>query len=72
MKTASASRTASAASAAKNSRPSRTFEATSWSSPGSKIGISPFFSRAILPASLSTQVTTWPKSAKQAPETRPT
>ena len=27
---------------------------------------------AILSASLSTQVTTWPKSAKQAPETRPT
>lgn len=29
-------------------------------------------SAAILSAALSTQVTTWPKSAKQAPETRPT
>ena len=27
---------------------------------------------AILPASLSTQVTWWPKSAKQAPDTSPT
>ena len=35
-------------------------------------GISPRCRRAILAASLSTQVTTWPKSAKHAPETRPT
>ena len=37
-----------------------------------KIGISPRRSAAILLSSLSTQVTWWPKSAKQAPETSPT
>jgi hypothetical protein len=30
------------------------------------------FRRSILPASLSMQITSWPKSAKQAPLTRPT
>ncbi len=50
----------------KDSRFSRTFLSTSSAKPGSKIGISPRFSAATLSASLSTQTTVWPKSAKQA------
>jgi len=72
MKTASASATGALRSVAKSSRPAFTLEATSASSPGSKIGISPRRKAAILSESLSTQVTWWPKSAKQAPETSPT
>ncbi len=45
---------------------------TSSDRPGSKIGISPCFSAAILLSILSTQTTSWPKSAKQAPDTSPT
>ena len=40
--------------------------------PGSKIGISPRFRRAILSSSRSTQTTSIPNSEKQAPDTRPT
>jgi hypothetical protein len=72
MNTASASRMAWEGSVVKKSRPCSTLSFTNSSRPGSKIGISPFCSRAILPASLSTQVTVWPKSAKHAPDTRPT
>jgi len=36
------------------------------------IGISPAFRRAILAASMSTQTTSFPASARQAPVTRPT
>jgi len=36
------------------------------------IGISPWRRRAILAASLSTQTTSWPNWAKQAPDTSPT
>jgi len=46
--------------------------ATSASSPGSKIGISPCRSRAIFAASWSTQITDTPNSEKHAPDTRPT
>ena len=72
MKMASADLAGSARLVVKNSRSSRTLVATSSARPGSKIGISPLVSWAILSASLSTQVTMWPKSAKQAPEIRPT
>jgi hypothetical protein len=72
MNTASAPGTASARSRVKVSLPAATLFATSSSRPGSKIGISPASSASTLPASLSTHVTSWPKSAKQAPETSPT
>jgi hypothetical protein len=72
MNTASASRIAWAASVSKKSRPALTLLAISASSPGSKIGMPPARSCAIFCLSLSMQVTTWPKSAKQAPLTRPT
>src|SRR5438309_4797117 len=42
------------------------------SSPGSKIGTLPARKISIFRESLSTQVTLWPTSAKQAPVTRPT
>ena len=54
------------------SRPRSAFALTRASSPGSQIGMRPLFRPSILLASLSTQQTLWPKSAKQAPETRPT
>ena len=72
MKITSASRMASAPSSVNDRRPALTFLATRSSRPGSKIGISPRCSRSILDGSLSMQVTTCPKSAKQAPDTRPT
>ena len=40
--------------------------------PGSKKGHFPFFNSEILNSSLSTQITSYPNSAKQEPETRPT
>src|ERR1700730_8001447 len=43
-----------------------------WYKPGSKIGTFPFWSSAIFAACLSIQVTTCPKSEKQAPDTSPT
>ena len=72
MNTASAPATAPAVSVVKLSRPAAALRATSASRPGSKIGISPARRRSILAASLSMQVTKWPKSAKQAPDTSPT
>src|SRR4029077_20394703 len=72
MNTASAPSSAVLRSVVKLRRPAAVLAATSWSSPGSKIGISPRCSRAILSASLSTQVTDTPNSEKQAPETSAT
>src|SRR6266699_3026665 len=72
MNTASAPLTAASRSVVKLSRPAAALLATSWSRPGSKIGISPRCKRSILPASLSTQMTETPNSEKHAPETRPT
>src|SRR5438128_2683284 len=72
MNTASAPATAAARSVVKLSRPAAILAATSASSPGSKIGISPPRSRAIFAASWSTQATVSPNSEKHAPETRPT
>jgi len=72
MKTASAPGTAEARSVVKRSLPAALFLATSWSSPGSKMGISPRSRRSIFDASLSTQVTSTPNSEKQAPVTSPT
>src|SRR5215472_18626720 len=72
MNTASAPSSANLRSVVKVSRPAALLTATSWSRPGSKIGISPRCRRAILSASLSTQVTDTPNSEKQAPETSPT
>src|SRR6266851_750001 len=72
MNTASAPVTAALRSVVKLSRPAAALLATSWSRPGSKIGISPRLKRSILAASLSTQVTVTPNSEKQAPETSPT
>src|SRR5216683_2566142 len=72
MNTASASATGRESSVVKSSRFSRVFPTTRRSRSGSNMGISPFRSRAILSASLSTQVTWCPKSAKQAPDTSPT
>jgi hypothetical protein len=72
MKTASAFATGALRSVVKSSRPALTLEATSASSPGSKIGISRAAHGFDLSDSLPTQVTWWPKSAKQAPETSPT
>jgi hypothetical protein len=72
MKIASAPFIPWASSLVKASRPAATLRATSWSSPGSKIGITPCSSAPIFASSLSTQTTSWPKSEKQAPETRPT
>jgi hypothetical protein len=40
--------------------------------PGVEDGDVPLRNASILDASLSTQVTTWPKSAKHAPDTSPT
>jgi hypothetical protein len=48
------------------------FRATISGKPGSKKGNSRDFMRSIFAASLSTQVTVLPKSAKQAPVTNPT
>ena len=42
------------------------------SKPGSYIGIIPFFKFSILFKSLSTQITSFPKSEKQTPLTKPT
>ena len=72
MKTTSESCTARSASVVNESRPDCVLRRTISSRPGSKIGISPASSRSILPASLSTQVTRIPNSAKHAPVTRPT
>ena len=72
MKTASAPVTAVFRSVVNDSRPAAALLATSWSSPGSKIGISPREGARSCSASMSTQVTDTPKSEKQAPETRPT
>jgi hypothetical protein len=72
MKIASAPLTPAARSVVKVSRPAAALPPTSWSSPGSKIGIRPDSIAAIFPASLSTHTTSCPKSAKQAPDTRPT
>ncbi len=72
MNTASAWATASARSRVNCNRPAAVFLASMTSSPGSKIGTSPAFSRAIFSESLSTQTTSWPKSEKQTPETSPT
>ena len=49
-----------------------TFFNTMVSKPGSKIGMTPWFSFSILTGSISTQVTLFPISAKQVPETSPT
>jgi hypothetical protein len=72
MKTASTPFTEASRSVEKNRRLSRRFFATSSARPGSKIGMISCSRRAILPASLSMQITVCPKSARQAPETRPT
>src|SRR5262245_17108908 len=68
----SASATDSGPELEKLSRPAATFRATSSSSPGSKMGISPVFSLSMRSLSLSIQVTFQPKSAKHAADTRPT
>src|SRR5262245_7041320 len=54
------------------SRPSLTLRSTISGRPGSKNGSSPALSFSIFVASESTQMTLLPKSARQAPETRPT
>src|SRR5262249_29637112 len=72
MNTASAPRTDSPSAVVNANRPCSRFERTISPSPGSKIGISPAFRVEIFILSLSTHVTWWPKSAIQAPETRPT
>ena len=72
MNTTSDSWIAFGRSVVKNSRSALTLRATSSSSPGSKIGISPASSLPIFASSLSTQVTRLPNSAKHAPVTRPT
>ncbi len=56
----------------KRRRSSRRLRLTISSSPGSKIGISPRLSRSIFEASVSTQTTSLPDSAKQVPVTSPT
>src|SRR6516165_4516638 len=72
MKTAAAEPTDFARSVVNARRPWRTLLAMRSSRPGSKIGISPRSSAAIFAASLSTHTTSWPKSARQAPDTSPT
>src|SRR5512144_1131540 len=72
MNTAFAPETADARSDENLSRPPLTLLATRSTKPGSKIGISPPFSWAILSVSLSTQVTSTPNSEKHAAETSPT
>jgi hypothetical protein len=64
--------TASASSVVKESRPARTLLATSASRPGSKIGISPRLSAAILLGVLVDAGHLMAEIGKQAPETRPT
>src|SRR5512147_1709850 len=72
MNTALAPATADARSDENFSRPPLTLLETRSARPGSKIGISPPFSWAILSVSLSTHVTSTPNSEKQAAETSPT
>jgi hypothetical protein len=64
--------TAAFASVVNESRPFLRLRATRSSRPGSWMGTSPAFRRAILAASTSTQTTSLPASARQAPVTRPT
>src|SRR5215471_3548723 len=64
--------TAAGRSVVNVSRPSLTLRATISGRPGSKNGSSPALSFSIFTASESTQMTLLPKSARQAPETRPT
>src|SRR5689334_15650964 len=54
------------------SRPSRKFRVNNFSSPGSKMVISPFESLFTFSLSISTQITVFPVSAKQVPVTKPT
>ena len=72
MNTASAPATAAFRSVVKDSRPALALTATTSSRPGSKIGMPPAFRVSTLPASLSMQITSWPNSDRQAPETSPT
>src|SRR5512133_3741884 len=72
MNTAFAPATADVRSDENFRRPPPTLLETRSARPGSKIGISPPSSRAILSVSLSTQVTSTPNSEKQAAETSPT
>jgi hypothetical protein len=69
-KTKSAPSTASAATRVNLSLPS--FFAISSSSPGSKIGTSPRWSRSTFSCTTSRTTTSWPRSARQAAVTRPT
>src|SRR5207237_8372248 len=69
---AAAARPAAAESVVNDSRAASTLRATNASRPGSNSGTVPFCNCAILAVSLSMHVTTWPKSEKQAPDTRPT
>jgi hypothetical protein len=64
--------TLAAMSVEKRRRPAASLRFTIGSRPGSKIGISPRFSRSIFFASRSRQKTLLPASARQAPVTRPT
>ena len=72
MKTIRDSRIAAGVSVLNCRRPAPTLRRTTSPSPGSKIGISPRSRAAILAASLSTQMTFMPNSAKHAPVTSPT
>jgi len=72
MNSTSVAATASSSATVKRKRPSLTLLAIRASSPGSWIGTSPAFRRAILSASLSTHTTVFPISAKHAPVTSPT
>ena len=64
--------TAAFASVEKLRRPFLRLRAISSLRPGSWIGMSPALMRAILASSTSTQTTSLPASARQAPVTRPT